>query len=129
VAYRLELPPNSAVHPVIHVSQLMLAAGFKGQVISHLPSDALQYRVPVQVLDKREVARGESRLTQVLVHWSESPEDFEALKQTFSRAPAWGQAARSQRLNGLCDAAHGPRRGMYALPAQNGFSAMLREFK
>jgi hypothetical protein len=75
VAYRLELPPNSAVHPVIHVSQLMLAAGFKGQVISHLPSDALQYRVPVQVLDKREVARGESRVTQVLVRRSELPED------------------------------------------------------
>jgi hypothetical protein len=56
---------------MIHVSQLKLAMGFKGQVITQLPSDALQYRVPIQVLGKREVARSGSQMTQVLVRWSE----------------------------------------------------------
>jgi hypothetical protein len=41
VAYRLELPASSSVHPVIHVSQLRLAVGFKGQVCAQLPSDVV----------------------------------------------------------------------------------------
>jgi hypothetical protein len=49
---------HSAIHPVIHVSQLKLAAGFKGLVSDQLPSNALQYRVPMQVLQSRLVDRG-----------------------------------------------------------------------
>jgi hypothetical protein len=71
VAYRLELSTTSSIHPVIHVSQLQLAAGFKGQVCSIMPSDALQYRVPLQVLGSRTVACGASQVTQVQVKWSE----------------------------------------------------------
>jgi hypothetical protein len=47
VAYRLELPASSSIHPVIHVSHLRIAAGFKGQVCAQLPSDGVQFRVPL----------------------------------------------------------------------------------
>jgi hypothetical protein len=42
VAYRLQLPAHSATHPLVHVSQLWLAEGFKGQVSSLLPPDLVQ---------------------------------------------------------------------------------------
>jgi hypothetical protein len=41
VAYRLDLLAMSLTHPVVHVSQLRLATGFKCQVCSTRPSDAL----------------------------------------------------------------------------------------
>jgi hypothetical protein len=46
VAYHLKLPDHSSVHPVVHVSQLRLAAGFKGSVSSQLPSSESQFQVP-----------------------------------------------------------------------------------
>jgi hypothetical protein len=36
VAYRLQLPENCQIHPVVHVSQPKLAYGFKGVVSSDL---------------------------------------------------------------------------------------------
>jgi hypothetical protein len=46
VAYCLKLPKNSSVHLVVHVSQLRLAASFKGAVSAQLPSSDSQYHVP-----------------------------------------------------------------------------------
>jgi hypothetical protein len=98
VVYRLLLPDSSSIHPVVHVSQLKLAAGFQGTVCSQLPSNSIQHRIPLQILDHRLELRGGDQVPQVLVRWSELPpdlstwEDYEALKQTFPAAPAWGQA-------------------------------------
>jgi hypothetical protein len=97
VAYRLHLPTSSSVHPVVHVSQLCLAASFKGPVSSQFPSDVSQFRIPQQVLGTRMVTRGTNQVAQVHVKWSELPddlatwEDYTALKQAFPRAPTWGQ--------------------------------------
>jgi hypothetical protein len=30
MAYKLQLSPSATIHPVVHVSQLKLATGFKG---------------------------------------------------------------------------------------------------
>jgi hypothetical protein len=93
VAYRLELPDTASIHPVAHVSQLRLAAGFQGKVCAQLPSDALQFRVPLQVLGTRTVVRDTTQVTQVRVKWSTLPdelttwEDYEALKPMFPHAP------------------------------------------
>jgi hypothetical protein len=47
VAYHLKLLDNSSIHLTIHVSQLKPALGFKGMSSSSLPSNELQYRVPL----------------------------------------------------------------------------------
>jgi hypothetical protein len=98
VAYRLQLPDNSRIHPVVHVSQLKLAAGFKGVASSSLPPSLPELRVPVRVLQTQGLSKGNRLVQQVLVEWSGLPpdlatwEDQEALRQSFPLAPAWGQA-------------------------------------
>jgi hypothetical protein len=99
VAYRLDLPAHSSIHPVFHVSQLKKALGATHQVIADLPSDFALNLVPEQILESRLVQRGNCRVQQVLVKWNNLPpslatwEDYEALRQEFPRATAWGQAA------------------------------------
>jgi hypothetical protein len=57
VAYCLKLLDSSSIHPIIHVSQLKLATGFKGSASASLPADS-SYRVSVKVLGSRLVNRG-----------------------------------------------------------------------
>jgi hypothetical protein len=98
VAYRLDLPSASAIHPVFHVSQLKKAIARGAEVIPTLPLADLEFQIPSQVLQRRIVTRDGVTVPQVLVRWSGFPselatwEDFEALHQRFPRAPAWGQA-------------------------------------
>jgi hypothetical protein len=98
VAYRLDLPPASRVHPVFHVSQLKPCVG-PGTPVSPLlpPADAL-FQVPAVVLQKRVAQRGNRTVAQGLIQWSESTpdsatwEDLDELHRQFPFAPAWGQA-------------------------------------
>jgi hypothetical protein len=81
----------------VHVSQLKLAQGFKGTVISALPSDAVQYRVPVHVPGNRFVSKSCRHVEQALVKWPELSDELSTwgnlngLKQFSPAAPAWGQ--------------------------------------
>jgi hypothetical protein len=105
VAYHLELPAHASIHPVFHVSQLKKAVGSKHQVISTLPHDFALHLAPEQILQTRLVQRGHNQVQQVLVKWNNLSselatwEDFEALKQEFPRAIAWGQALPQGRGN------------------------------
>lgn len=98
VAYRLALPATSRIHPVVHVSQLKLAKGFKDSEPLPLPDDIPEISVPLQILQSRGITKGSRLVQQVLVSWSGLPaelatwEDREALQQCFPFAPAWGQA-------------------------------------
>jgi hypothetical protein len=94
VAYRLELPQTSAVHPVFHVSQLKASPG--DQVVSpSLPTDLVEFQVPAKILQRRW-SPGDHPVQQVLVQWSQMPaslatwESLEDLRCRFPRAPAWG---------------------------------------
>lgn len=99
VAYKLGLPEYTSIHPVFHVSLLKKAVGSQVQVSPTLPpfSDPLQWLE--SILQRRKVATNNGEVTQVLVKWSEWPEELatwemeDQLKQRFPKASAWGQAS------------------------------------
>lgn len=97
VAYKLRLPSSSAIHPVVHVSQLRRAVPPSTGVQSELPGSAEDFRIPLRVLQNRLRDKGMTSTTQVRVQWSGSPsaeptwEDLEELQSRFPHAPAWGQ--------------------------------------
>ncbi|WVZ53784.1 LOW QUALITY PROTEIN: hypothetical protein U9M48_004680 [Paspalum notatum var. saurae] len=78
VAYTLKLLESCSIHPTFHVSQLKKVIGSHQVVSSVLPDELSGFQVPVKW----------SRLPPELSTW----EDYEALRQRFPRAPAWGQA-------------------------------------
>jgi len=98
VAYKLDNPEQSKVHPMFHVSQLKACLGPGRQVLSQLPHPDATHQIPNLVLQRHVRQRDLGTIVQVLVQWSGSPaedatwEDLDSLKQQFPRAPAWGQA-------------------------------------
>jgi hypothetical protein len=97
VAYKLDLPASSSLHPVFHVSLLKPAPPPRYQVSTTLPDPELDLQVPEQVLQRRTHIRGTSTVPQ-LIKWSgldnalATWEDAIAIQQRFPRAPAWGHA-------------------------------------
>ncbi|PON75651.1 Ribonuclease H-like domain containing protein, partial [Trema orientale] len=85
VAYKLDLPRSSSVHPVFHVSQLCRAIG-ASQPISELPphlSAELELLVePDAVLGVRSGTGHASFPSEVLVRWKGLP-DFEATWESY----------------------------------------------
>jgi len=104
VAYKLELPEDSLIHPVFHVSQLKQFHPDYTPVFSSLPvltdlqAAAAQ---PQRILQRCMVKKGNNAVTQVLVSWTGLPsssttrKDYNVIKLRFPEAPAWGQAATS----------------------------------
>ncbi|KAK1602459.1 hypothetical protein QYE76_071987 [Lolium multiflorum] len=102
VAYKLELPSTSEVHPVFHVSQLKSYVPDHTPVFTELPTP-LQLDIaelePEEILDRRLVKKGNKSYLQVLIKWSTMKEDmatwedYEVVRQRFPDAAAWGQVA------------------------------------
>jgi len=105
VAYRLELPPSSSVHPVFHVSQLKKVVGARHTVTPTLPPSSVLWSVPAHILQRRQVTKGKRLVQQGLIQWSNLPaslatwEDLEYLRQQFPRAGIWQQPGAQGRGN------------------------------
>lgn len=102
VAYKLELPETSMIHPVFHVSQLKEFHPDHTPVFAELPPlptlDTSE-TVPEAVLDRRLVKKGNTAIPQALIKWSNIPaeaatwEDWEVLKLRFPTILTWGQVS------------------------------------
>ena len=108
VAYKLALPPDCKIHPVVHVSQLKKHIPADAQVSSDLSSvstDPFVEVSPVAVLDHKLVAHAGAVVPRVKIQWSGMPstlatwEDEKDLRRRFPSAPAWGHAGFQGRGN------------------------------
>lgn len=76
VAYRLELPSSSQIHPVFHVSQLKILVG-NVTTFSQLPTilPDVMARELVRILERKMVNRQGRAATKVLIQWSNESEE------------------------------------------------------
>ncbi|KAB2609297.1 hypothetical protein D8674_012465 [Pyrus ussuriensis x Pyrus communis] len=78
VVYKLQLPPNTKLHPVFHVSCLKKHLGPQTQTPVPLPviTDAgILQDAPVAILDGRLNKKGNTAATEVLVQWQNHSKD------------------------------------------------------
>jgi hypothetical protein len=105
VAYRLELPNSSRIHPVVHVSQLKMATGFKGAASSTLSTSLPEHSVPYRILQTRGLTKGNHLVQQVLVEWFGLPRE---LTTCIGRTRMHFSSAFQARLLGFKQAFKGP---------------------
>ena len=77
VAYKLDLPVDAKIHPVIHVSQLkkhLPPTSLVSPDLSTVCTDPMQAMVPQKSLQDHTIIRGSSVVHQKLVQWQGLPE-------------------------------------------------------
>ena len=102
VAYKLQLPAGSRIHPVIHVSMLKKAVPQEAQVSIDIPPacnpETDMIAQPEQFLERRLVRTGDKVIMRVLVKWKglakslATWEDLSLMHERFPDTLAWGQA-------------------------------------
>ncbi|KAL5796687.1 hypothetical protein ACOSQ2_001507 [Xanthoceras sorbifolium] len=103
VAYRLELPPNSRLHPVFHVSSLKKKVGSPELIAEDLPSFDDEGRMvlkPKEALQYRHWQRNrpKEKVWQVLIQWRGLPreeatwEDYDDMISKFPEFSLVGKA-------------------------------------
>lgn len=79
VAYKLDLPANAKIHPVVHVLQLkqhIPATTSVSSDLSSVSSDPSQILWPQRVLEKHSVRCGDAVVPQYLIQWSNLPSEM-----------------------------------------------------
>lgn len=105
VAYKLQLPADSTIHPVFHVSLLKKVTGTHILSSSFLPSSDKLMQEPKMVLDRRLKTRGNRVLHQLLIKWVGWPpelatwEDEHLMLPRLLSSTACGQAVSQDRGN------------------------------
>lgn len=76
VAYKLDLPSSSQIHPVFHVSQLkqMIGTATTSTAIPESVSDVF-IKEPEDILERKMVKRQGRAATKVLIKWKNTPVD------------------------------------------------------
>jgi hypothetical protein len=78
VAYKLQLPPESRIHPVFHISVLKPFRGTEAPPHCDLPADSFNNQPleqPAAVLDQRTIMIQNRPHHQILVKWKGAPAD------------------------------------------------------
>jgi len=92
VAYELDLPPATRIHPVFHVSQLKPKLGSSTSALPKLPSvdsDGVLRLDPVEILDRRSQPKDHRPFIELLVRWDgQGPdnatwEDLHSLREAY----------------------------------------------
>ncbi|KAJ4811165.1 polyprotein [Rhynchospora pubera] len=92
VAYKLNLPQGSQIHPVFHISQLKPRVGEGQAVTPKLPLIAEKGSIadqPGSILDRKMVKKNNAAAVQVLIKWANQSvedatwEDYEVLKAKY----------------------------------------------
>lgn len=103
VAYTLQLPPTSKIHPTFHVSLLKKHHGPPPPTPLETPPPAedanLASKMPYQLLDKRMVKKNNRAHVQWLIQWTNSaPEDAtwesaDRIAELYPTFDPWGQGS------------------------------------
>jgi RNase H-like domain found in reverse transcriptase/Reverse transcriptase (RNA-dependent DNA polymerase)/Integrase zinc binding domain/Retroviral aspartyl protease/Integrase core domain/Retrotransposon gag protein/Chromo (CHRromatin Organisation MOdifier) domain len=78
VAYKLNLPQGSLIHPVFHVSQIKKCKGVVRDITNQLPilGPKGNWRIePLAILDRRVIKKNNQVAVEVLIKWSNLDED------------------------------------------------------
>jgi hypothetical protein len=73
VAYKLNLPPESTIHPIFHVSQLKKQLGRRNETSPTLPWVGVDGNLkiePAAIKGRRLIKRRNEGIAQVLIKWS-----------------------------------------------------------
>ncbi|KAE8658878.1 Choline/ethanolaminephosphotransferase 1 [Hibiscus syriacus] len=102
VAYRLDLPDSSRLHPVFHVNLLKRFIGASSVIATDPPAieEDGQFQIkPLKILGRRIVNRNGKLVTQLLVRWqsldesNNTWEDYTFLRDQFPAFDLWGQGS------------------------------------
>lgn len=76
IAYKLELPTDTKIHPVFHVFELKKKLGTTSQLQHQTPHETIeQILEPELILDRRMVNKNNKTIVEILVKWKHLPNE------------------------------------------------------